>query len=51
MTFRTFDIDAGTATATDFDPAERISRRSRLRRNSTVLGRRTSGSRLSGFGI
>jgi len=50
MTFRTFEMDVATTTP-EINPAERTSRRSRLRRHSTVLGHRSTGSRVSGFGI
>lgn len=50
MTYRTFDIDAGNVA--DKSPApEGLARNVRLRRHARVLGHRSTGSRVTGFGI
>jgi len=54
MTFRTFDIDAGVvsgATSNDHASTDMTARNVRSRRHARVLGHRTMGSRVSGFGF
>lgn len=57
MTFRTFDIDSnelGGATSTfteTFSGAETASRHTRSRRRNAVMGHRSVGARIRGFGI
>jgi len=53
MTYRTFDIDAGieTGSATPAFETSNPARRSRSRRHSALMSRRTSGARIAGFGF
>ncbi len=54
MTFRTFDIDAGVVNgATDgaIAGSDSPARSVRLRRRAAVMNHRSSGGRISGFGI
>lgn len=57
MTFRTFDIDSnelGGATSMfteTFTGAETASRHTRSRRRNAVMGHRSVGARIRGFGI
>ena len=53
MTYRTFDIDAGTETgsATPAFATSNPARHSRSRRHSALMSRRSSGARIAGFGF
>jgi len=53
MTYRTFDIDSGieTGSATPGFDTSNPARRSRSRRHSALMGRRSSGARIAGFGF
>lgn len=53
MTYRTFDIDGGIETGRA-NPAFETSnavRYTRSRRHSALMGRRSSGARIAGFGF
>jgi len=53
MTYRTFDIDGSNETGRAI-PAFATSspaRHTRSRRHSALIGRRTSGARIAGFGF
>ena len=53
MTYRTFDIDAGSNNGSaipEFDAPTSV-RHTRSRRHRAVLGTRIGGSRIAGFGI
>ncbi|MEP3888904.1 MAG: hypothetical protein ABJN69_00475 [Hellea sp.] len=53
MTYRTFDIDAGieTGSATSVIETSNPARRSRSRRNSSLMSHRSCGARIAGFGF
>ncbi len=53
MTYRTFDIDSGneTGSATPAFETSNPVRHTRSRRHSALMGRRSSGARIAGFGF
>ena len=53
MTYRTFDIDAGSITGSAIPTfeAETSVRHTRSRRHRAVMGSRIGGARIAGFGI
>ena len=53
MTYRTFDIDAGSyeGCAVPSQETSNPARRARSRRHSAVMGHRISGARMTGFGF
>ena len=53
MTYRTFDIDGSNETGSAIPAFETSSpaRRTRSRRYSAMMGRRSSGARIAGFGF
>jgi len=53
MTYRTFDIDAGSNTGSAIPEIETMipTHHTRLRRHRAVLGSRIGGVRIAGFGV